>query len=136
MPNQNGAVSEYPVDPGKYTKFLVTGTTTAGEAPLGFNKLPNSSLNVGPAPLGLYTTDNSTLQGFISPNGDVIPVNTLTLSATTYNGDGSLAAATVNGIAYTFTYSSGKLITVVGGGLTKTFSWTGNNLTGITSAQT
>ena len=34
----------------------------------------------------------------------------------------------VNGVTYTLTYSSGKISTVVGGGKTKTYTWSGDNL--------
>lgn len=45
-----------------------------------------------------------------------------------YNGDSTLASATINNIDYVFTYSNGKLETVTGGGRTKTYTWSGDQL--------
>ena len=53
------------------------------------------------------------------------------ISSTTYNPDGTIATATIDGTAYTFTYASGKIATVVGGGVTKTYTWSGDQLTSV-----
>lgn len=45
-----------------------------------------------------------------------------------YNGDGTLASATIDGSNYSFTYSNGKLSTVTVGGITKTYTWSGDQL--------
>lgn len=53
------------------------------------------------------------------------------ISNTTYNGDGTLASATIGGVPYTFTYSAGKIATVAGGGVTKTYTWSGDQLVSV-----
>jgi hypothetical protein len=56
------------------------------------------------------------------------------LASAVYNGDGTLASVTINGIAYTFTYSSGKIATVNHGGVTKTYTWSGDQLVSVVVA--
>lgn len=54
--------------------------------------------------------------------------NNSNFSSPTYNGDGTLASATISGVTYTFTYSAGKIATVTGGGVTKIYTWSGDQL--------
>lgn len=48
-----------------------------------------------------------------------------------YNPDGTLASVSINGVTYTFAYIGGKLSTAVGGGVTKTYTWSGDQLQSI-----
>lgn len=79
--------------------------------------------------------DNVTQSWFVvddvdnGTNGELI-----SLSGTSYNGDGTIAEAIINGVSYVFTYSVGKLVSVVGGGVTKTLIWSGDNLISVTTS--
>lgn len=62
-------------------------------------------------------------------NGSGIVANgASTLSGAVYNGDGTLASAIIDEMPYQFTYSAGKIATVTGGGVTKTYTWSGDQL--------
>jgi hypothetical protein len=45
-----------------------------------------------------------------------------------YNTDGSIQSATIDGVAYSFTYLFGKISKVTGGGITKTYTWANGRL--------
>ena len=65
---------------------------------------------------------------------DATSVANKQLSNPVYNGDGTLSSATINSTAYTFTYSAGKIATVTGGGVTKTYTWSGDQLVSVVVA--
>lgn len=55
-------------------------------------------------------------------------------SGATYNADGTIASATIDNVDYVFTYSAGKIATATGGGVTKTYSWSGDQLQSVVVA--
>lgn len=69
--------------------------------------------------------------GAINISGLPIDINNGSFALPVYNGDGTLASAVISGVAYTFTYSNGKLATATGGGKIKTYTWTGEQLTSV-----
>lgn len=50
----------------------------------------------------------------------------------TYNGDGTVATVTVQGVTTTYTYNAdGTIATEVRAGVTRTYTYTGGNLTSV-----
>jgi len=48
-----------------------------------------------------------------------------------YNPDGTIASGDFEGKAFVFTWAAGKIATVVSGGVTKTYSWSGDELVSV-----
>lgn len=59
-------------------------------------------------------------------NGALSSISTFT--SPVYDTDGSLLSAVINGLAYEFTYSSGKIATIKAAGITRSFTWLGDQL--------
>ena len=78
---------------------------------------PNpSSFGIGPAWIGgeEYWSDGITWR-LASSSGAI--------SSITYNPDGTVSSITEDGISYSITYNSGKVSTIVGGGVTETYNY-------------
>lgn len=88
-----------------------------------YDKCQAFATNIGPYGSPVYASGGSWIYAGSADRFQSI-------SAVTYGAYGP-TAMTINGNAYAFTYSGGKIATVVGEGKTKTYTWSGDDLVSV-----